>query len=203
MSDKPRGYFKFLLAADAETSGVAIGCDDPTHDPEKNVTYQSVSWGFLVLDADTLKEVDRLYLEIKWNGTSTWEPRAEAVHGLSKEYLEEHGMTEEEAVVEIGNLVIKYWGTDSPVCLLAHNANFDLCFLRQLTRSQGLDFKYGNRIIDTNGIAFATFGTYTSDEFFEAAGLPERKQHNALEDIEYTVEALRRTRMVFNAGLEG
>jgi len=201
MTDKPRGYFKYILAADCETTGVAVGCDNPTVDEAAGKTFQSVSWGFLVLDADTLEEIDRLYLEIKWNGTSYWEPRAEAVHGLSKEYLKEHGLTEEEAVGEIANLVIKYWGPDSPICLLAHNANFDLSFLRALTRSQGIDFKYGNRIIDTNGIAFATFGTYNSDDFFEAAGMPERTTHNALEDIEYTVESVRRTRMVFNVGL--
>jgi hypothetical protein len=200
-SDKPRGYFKYILAADCESSGIASGCDDPSYDPTTGKEYQSVSWGFIVLDGDTLKEVDRLYLEIKWNGDAEWDDRAEKVHGLSKEYLEENGISEEEAVAQIANLVIKYWGPDSPVCFLAHNANFDLCFLRRLTRRHQIEFKFGNRVIDTNGIAFATFGTYTSDEFFEAAGLPERTIHNSMEDIEMTVESVRRTKLVFNAGL--
>ena len=48
-----------------------------------------------------------------------------------------------------------------------------------------------NRTIDTNSIGFCTFGTYTSDEFFTAAGMPERELHNSMEDIEYTVESFR------------
>ena len=204
MSDiKPRGYFKYILAADCETSGLAQYCDDPSYNYETKQEYQSLSWGFLVIDADTLKEVDRLYLEIKYDGESEWESRAAAIHGLTLKHLEENGMEQEDAVMEIANLVMKYWGPESPICFLAHNANFDKCFLRRLMRKYDIELRFANRMIDTNGISFATFGTYNSDDFFDAAGLPERKEHNAMEDIEMTVESVRRAKMIFNIGLDG
>lgn len=202
-NENPRGYFKYILAADSETSGIAFGGDDPSYDAETGEEFQAVSWGFLVLEFDTLKEVDRLYVEIKHNGDSGWNPKAEAVHGLSKQYLAQNGVNEEQAVEQILSLIIKYWGPDSPICMMGHNVAFDLAFFKRMTRRHGVNVKFGNRMIDTNSIAAVTFGTFNSDDFFDVAGLPARELHNSLEDICYTVESVRRVKMVFNAGING
>lgn len=203
---KPKGYFKYTLAADCETSGIALGCDNPTHNPKTGEKYQAVSWGLVVVETGTLKAVDELYVEIQWDKQYEWNTGAERVHGMSKEYLRENGVPMKEAVEQIGNLILKYWGPDSPICLLGHNvATFDLQFLRSTLRSQGLEIKFANRHVDTNAIGFATLETYNSDDLFEAIGLPVRdpKKHNALIDAKNALAVVRGVRAIYNRIING
>lgn len=194
--NKPRGYFKYLLAVDCETSGLFYG-NNPVM--EGNEHYQSVSWGIIVLEADTFKEVERKYIEVKWNGASNWSKEAEEVHGLTKKYLAKHGVDEEEAAVEIASLILKYWGPKQPVHLLGHNvATFDLLFLKDLLHRHELFIRFGNRYIDSASIGFATVGTYNSDDLFAVTGSAAREAHNALEDIEMTVKAVRVIRKLWD-----
>lgn len=203
MSNTPRGYFEKVLALDCETTGLFFNTDDPSYDPTTGKTHQSLSWGFIVADAKTLKPIDKLYLEIKWNGVSEWNKKAEEVHGLSKEYLDKNGLTEEQAVEQIGNLIIQHWPSNK-ICLLGHNVvSFDMWFFKRLMRSQGIELPFGNRHIDTFALGQCTLGTFNSDDLFAECGLPVRTTHNALEDIEYTLESARRIKMIFQSALEG
>ena len=203
LKDKPKGYYEFILAMDCETSGLAVNNDDPSYNASTGEEYQSVSWGMIVASADTLKPVEKLYVEIQWNGDAVWDGRAEKVHGLSKKHLEEKGLTEEEAVEEIANFIIKYWGTDVSIRTLGHNvASFDLWFLKRLMRRHGIELKFGNRHVDTSSIGFVNWRAFTSDQLFEAVGFDERGAHNALDDAMMSLESARRTRMVFESILD-
>lgn len=196
---KPRGHFDYFLAIDCETSGMAFNEDDPSINTKTGQVYQSVSWGLVVVDATTLKTVEELYLEIKWDGESEWDKRAEKVHGLSLAYLEENGMTSEEAVVAIAGLILKYWGPDVSVCLAGHNVQtFDMFFLKRLLRAQGIEIKFGNRHIDTNSIGFGVYQTYNSDDLFDVVGCAKRDKHNALDDARNVVRTIRVTRSLAN-----
>lgn len=196
---KPRGYFKYILAMDCETTGLGFGSDDPSQDVDGY--YQPISWGIAVLNADTLDEIERLYVEIKWDGVALFDEKTIKVHGLSKERLEANGVSEEEACVQIGTLIMKYWET-TPVVTLGHNVvSFDLPFLKAMMRRHGIELSFGNRHIDTNGAGFIALGSYTSDELFNIVGLEDRKEHNALEDILMTVEAARSIRLLVNEAL--
>lgn len=198
---KPRGYFKYLLGMDCETSGIYFSSDDPLYNEADGKYFQPISWGFLVIDADTLDVVEKLYVEIKWDGIAEWSPQAQAVHGLSKDHLDQHGIPEEDAMLQIANLIVKYWGT-SPVCTLGHNVHtFDMPALRRQMRRHGIELNFGNRHVDTNSAGFLSFKTYNSDDLFECAGMPERKLHNAMEDIEYTLESAKRIQMIFDMAL--
>jgi len=193
---KPRGYFEKFIAIDCETSGLKYNSDDPSDG------FQSVSWGVIVADAKTLKPIEELYVEIKWNGESEWAMGAQKIHGLSKEHLEENGMTEEEAVVAIGSLITKHFGTNS-LCLLGHNvATFDLWFLKRLFRKFGIELKFGNRHVDTSSIGFVNWEVFTSDALFEEVGYDARGAHNSLDDARMALEAARRTRVLFKTLLE-
>lgn len=197
---KPRGYIERVLFVDVETSGLAYSCEDPTYNPATGDTFQAVSVGLVVANAQTLQSLDELYVEIKWNGESEWDKRAEAVHGLSLAYLEEYGLDEEEAVVEIASLILKHWGPESPVCLAGHNvATFDKFFFNRLMKKHGINVRYGSKTIDTNAIGFATFGTHNSDELFAECGLPDRDpaNHNALDDAKRALTAVRVVRSLF------
>ncbi len=196
---KPKGYFKYILAMDCETSGLAFGSDSPCYD--EGGYYQPLSWGMLVLNADTLEEIERLYVEIKWDGVSLFDERTVKVHGLSKDHLEREGVSEEDACVMIGSMIMKYWET-TPVVTLGHNVvSFDLPFLKEMMRRHGIELSFGNRHVDTNGAGFIALGSYTSDELFDIIGLDQRQEHNALEDIVMTVEAARSIRLLVNEAL--
>lgn len=204
MAGKPRGYHEYVLFADCETTGLAFGCDNPTIDPTTGKTYQAISWGLIVAESTTLKVVDELYVEIKWNGTSEWTASAQKIHGLSLEYLEEHGMDEADAVVEIGNLIVKYWGPTSNIVMGGHNVHkFDLQFLQATMRSQGIELNFGSKHVDTNSIGFATYGTYNSDDLFELVGLNRATQHNALEDARCALKTVKRVRSMWEKLLDG
>jgi DNA polymerase III alpha subunit (gram-positive type) len=191
-----RGYFSKVLSMDCETSGVNVNSDDPS------IGYQAVSWGLVVADADTLKVIDKLYVEIKWNGEAKWNKKAEAIHGLTIEYLDKNGLTEEEAVTEIANFVYKYWDPKSEyssqrsIRCIGHNvATFDIWFMRQLFRKFELEFNTGARFIDTSTLGWAVFGCFNSDDAFELIGV-KRESHNALEDAEASLALVKTTRMM-------
>lgn len=196
----PRGHFNKILAMDCETSGLDFNSTDPSNG------YQSVSWGLVVADASTLKILDELYVEIKWDGKSKWEPRAEAVHGLSKEYLAKNGLDKDEAAAKIAEFVFKYWPPDAStsanrnVRCAGHNvATFDIWFMRQLLEPYEVMFQTGNRFIDTSSVGWVMLNTFNSDDLFEQLGLPKREEHNALDDAKSVVHVLKKLKTLSKA----
>jgi len=197
MSDSnPVGYFKYILAIDCETTGLCFNSNPVTNGTEH---HQAVSWGLIVADADTLKPVEDLYIEIKWNSSSaiqrnkddTFGRQAEEIHGLTYQYLEENGIDEQQAVVAIGNLILKYWGPNGNIRTLGHNVHmFDLPFLKDLFNRHEIPLKFGNRHYDTNSVGFATVGSYNSDDLFKTILEEDRGQHNALDDAEFQAQVV-------------
>jgi len=205
-----RNNFKYLLGVDFETTGVCMGQENPVFNVKTGERHQAVSGGFLVIDGETLEIVDELYVEIKWNDESfnqlemndNFGSFAEKIHGLSLEYLENSGVFEEEAVEQIANLIVKYWGTDSPISMLGHNVQFDRYFLRDLLERYDLPFKYSQRNVDSFTLGFTNWRAYDSDELFSITSGTERTDHNALEDIKLTLQAVRVTRNLFEEMLD-
>lgn len=189
------GYFNKILAFDVETSSI---CRTNRANPAENC--QIVSIALIVADAITFEPIDKLYLEIKWNGESEWSPEAETIHGLSKEYLEMNGVDEEEAVLQIGTFILKYWPLNTRIHVLGHNVvGFDIPFLRQLFDKFDMELSLTNRNIDTFTLINVLLEEYNSEDGFKKIGLKERKQHNALEDIEFTLETVRRVKLLWKA----
>lgn len=202
IKEKARGYFQFLLAMDCETSGMFFNNDDPSYNPKTQQTFQSVSWGLIVADALTFNPIESKYIEIKWNGESLWSKKAEQIHGLSLEHLEKYGITEEEAVVEISELILKYWGPEGNIRCLGHNVTtFDLWFLKRLTRKFDIDFKFGNRHIDVWSAGFATVGAYNSDDLFETFNYQRSHTHNALDDARFALQSIQAIRKLWNKNI--
>lgn len=194
---KSRAAFDLLLATDAETTGIAMGCVDPTFNPETGEKFQAISFGFVVARADTFQPVDELYVEIKYDDRYVWSDGAQRVHGLTREYLEENGMTRQEAAFKIVEFIQKYFGpveTIRKLVLLGQNvATFDRYFLIELLSEVGADIiQFGNRHVDTFSIGLATLGVYSSNELFDALGLErDPNNHNALEDTKHALKAAR------------
>lgn len=191
----PRGYITRLLVIDCETSGLHYNMDAACYNPVTKEYYQAVSWGLIVVDAQTFKTIDELYVEIKWDGKSLWNAKAEAIHGMSKKYLAENGISRTEAVEEIANLLLKHWGPDMPICVAGHNPSFDLAFLKQDLRSEGLELRFGSKMVDTNTIGLVVYGTHNSDDLFKLVGV-NRTTHSALEDAKACLQVLRITKQL-------
>jgi len=76
--------------------------------------------------------------------------------------------------------------------------------VRNFLRRSGVELNFANRCIDTNSIGIATFGTYNSDDLFEAAGFGERdpKKHNALDDAKMALGVVRMVKMLWGRFVE-
>lgn len=189
-----RGYFSTILAFDVETTGINF-----ENKSDCSEGYQIVSIGVIVADANSYEVIEKKYVEIQWDGVSRWSPKAEEVHGLTKEYLEVNGVSEEDAVVVIGEMILKYWPLNSSINALGHNlVGFDIIFLRNLFTKYGMVLNFGNRHVDTFTLMKVLLDEYNSEDGFQRLGMPARTAHNALEDIEYTLETVRRLKLLWN-----
>jgi len=192
--------FHNFLAIDLETSGMSFQNDDPSNDYE----YQIVSIGMIVSNTKDYSEESVFYREIKWNGKSEWNARAESVHGMSKEYLEESGMDEEEALIEIVEFILEHFDSTSPIVLMGHNVvSFDKPFFKALLRKYGISLKFSHRAIDSFPVGLLVIDAYDSNELFDKMGFQPRKKHNALEDIQYTLKAFKGVKAIIDEVLDG
>lgn len=211
-NNTPRGYFKYALAVDCETTGLCFKNynhdENPVHNPDTGERHQAISWGFLIVNVEDMVIMEELYLEVKWNEISLQQrlenpnfgKSAEKVHGLTIPYLEENGIAEEDAVVKIGELVLKYFGSDNAIKLFGHNVHlFDLAFLRDLFKRYNINLKFGNRHYDSNSLALGTVGAWNSDDLFETFGFDTRGNHNALDDIKMTVDVFKNIKQLWEA----
>ena len=189
-----------ILVMDCETSGLNWNGGKSAQKHDVSYGYQPVSWGMIITDTETYEPIDELYVEIKWNGEAKWDERAERIHGLSKEYLEEHGMEEEEALVEIIEFIMKHMDIKKPIYTMGHNvASFDLLVLKDMLKRYELSgLKFGFRHFDTFSLSMGTVKEHDSTKLFKKLGLPPRSTHNALEDARYSLEVYRRINKVWN-----
>lgn len=183
---------KFGLAIDWETSGYSL--------PDYAKNHQGISFGALIFEVATLDIVDSMYREILFcdpdGPTYQWSDEAEKVHGISIEYLAQHGVPQTEAACDLCNMIVKYIGNEK-VPLLGHRVYFDEAFTNQLTASIGIQLEYDPIRIDSAAIGLMFLGTGSSDQLFEACGLLPRKAHNSLEDITYTLASLKAIKQAF------
>lgn len=183
---------KFGLAIDWETSGYSV--------PNYAASHQGISFGALIFDISDFSIVETLYLEVKFDPKYTWDEGAEKIHGLSREHLEKHGVTQQQAAEQLATLVLKYIGTDKIVAL-GHRVFFDIAFTNQLMESVGFEFNWDPIKIDSAAIALTFLGVNRSDELFDMMGMPPRGKHDAMEDIIYTLSSVKAIRDYFIAGL--
>lgn len=198
---------RFGLCIDWETSGSVWGGDSSKE-------YQGVSFGAIVFETETFEPVEKMYRTVRFNGERyKWSDDAQKIHGLSREYLNEHGKTQQEAAIDLADMILKYWGTDSKVMFMGHNAEFDRRFTNQLLNTIEFEFSVEKQtsfpcwiqlhhvILDTSPIGFVNVGLFKSDLLFDRMGFTERGEHNALDDAEQTLGTAKIMRELVNLGL--
>lgn len=186
---------QFGLCIDWETSGATWGGDS-------SIDYQGLSIGAVIFDTTTFEVVHTFYREIKFDPSKyKWTEEAAKIHGMSIEYLEQNGVTQEEAAVDFASMLMEYFDVQKPIMVLGHNREFDIAFTKQLLEQFGIMFKIHHVNLDTSGIGFVTMGLYKSNLLFSALGFDDRGAHNSLEDALITVGVCQRIRMLVNSAL--
>jgi hypothetical protein len=180
------------LAIDWETSGYSL--------PGYTGKHQGLAFGAIVYDSATFEPIETIYCELKFDPKYIWDPIAENIHGMSRDYLNKNGMSIEEAAVTLANLIVKYFGTES-VQLLGHRVNFDKAFTTWLFDSIGINIEWHPVNIDSCEIGSALMELSKSDDIFDTLGMPPRGKHNALEDIQYTLLAIKKIKEFFILGV--
>ena len=200
---------KYGLCLDWETSGAVFGGDSAKD-------HQGLSFGAIVFNTEDFSPVEKLYREIKFKPERyQWQEGAAKVHGMTQEYLEKNGVSQEDAAVDLATLILKYWGPDSKVMFLGHNPGFDIRFTDQLMNSVEIEFSVERKtnfdswiqlhhvVLDTSATGFITLGLFKSDLLFDRIGFAERGDHNALADAEQTLETCAAIRGLINIALNG
>lgn len=190
------GPGKYGLCIDWETTGSDF--KGKSHE-----SFQGISFGAIIFNTETFEEVDSIYVELKYDESKYgWSPEAEAIHGLSREYLAEHGMERDEALAELLSLILKHFGpAPGKILFLGHNCQFDIDFTYQLCNDFGMELTPFHVILDTSSTGFILSGMYKSNDIFETFAGITRDAHNALDDARACLDSARTMREIFQAGL--
>lgn len=189
-------FGKFGICIDWETTGADFDSG------ESHKRYQGISYGAIIYSTETFEVVEKLYREIKFDDTKyIWTDGAEKIHGLSRDYLERNGVTREEALVDLLDLIERYIGSGNKIQLCGHNVSFDLAFTNQIANDFGVQLEWHHVQIETSQLAFVAIGKYKSNDVFPFFCGETRTLHNALDDAEQCLSVVRGVRAMCNQAL--
>jgi len=191
------------LCIDWETSGYSPPSEVDGHFIGYATKHQGISLGAVVFDIKTFEPIDTFYVEIKFDPKYEWSDGAEKIHGLTREHLQQNGLSAEEAAVAFMNFLVKYFLPDEEILLMGHNKDFDISFLHAFLNPFGIMPKIWYRGINTVDVGIVCFGLAKSDQIFDYIGLPPRQDHNSLEDALYTLEVCKTIRTLIKSLTEG
>ncbi len=191
-----------ILVIDWETTGAEFGL--PATEIAKK--YQGISLGLIVANFHTLEEVYSDYFVINYEPHKyVWTDRAEEIHGMSRQFLSEHGVSREEAIERVLTPILEYWGPKGIIVFGAHNAAFDMAFLEeQILKPAGVKLEFHQAKLDTAVLGMILLGNGKSDFVFDLlGGTEQRGDHNALEDARLCLASMRTAKQLFNEILNG
>ena len=110
--------------------------------------------------------------------------RVTEVTNITDEMVKDAG-----TIKEIFPKILEFLGDDKETVIVAHNANFDVGFLKQNAKSLGYDFDY--TYLDTLSLAkdlFPDYKKYKLGKIAENLGIKVEVAHRALDDVDTTVK---------------
>lgn len=195
------------ICFDFETSGYLPPKEIDGHFVGYADKHQGVSIGAIIFDLKTLTNISEIYIEFKFDPANEWSDEAEKIHGLTREYLNEHGVSQEEGAEKFLNWVLENGiPLDDEWLIMGHNKDFDIAFLHKWLNKLNVMPKIFYRGINTCDVGIAAFGIGKSDLLFERLGFEKRGDHNALDDARMTLAVAQVVReaanIVFGPGKE-
>lgn len=185
MSEEMKFHF---LAIDFESTGLWI----------REGKHQAITCGAILVDFDTLEEIDRIYMECRVEGKAEWSTAAEKCHGLDYDYVMSQQSMADAATELFGFLVNNGVSSHDYIMMCGHNVDFDIKCFESWMDHINVKFHLSHRKIDTFPLGFGLFGSLNSDELFSKVGVI-RNEHNALEDAEAALNVVRHCRTIGTA----
>lgn len=187
-----------VLFIDVETSGYD---QNNMMDRSGNGTFQMTSLGAVVASVNSLKELDSFYIEFKPVEGCAWSESAERIHGLSREHLNEHGATSEDAFTLFVEFLTKHFDPSRAITLGGHNvATFDRHFLIRFFEANDAAIQLSGHSVDSYTLGKVLLDANNSNELFEQVGV-DRDTHNALEDARASLKAARLVRNLYKTAV--
>lgn len=171
---------KYLVSYDVETTGLS---------PQNDFIIQL---SCIKVEKATMVEVDRRDWYIKPAHAYTIDPKATEVHGLTKEFIEEHGKT-------IKEIADDFLGFIEDCDFLTYNGNtFDIQFLYKDFSMFGYDLKLEGRMFYDAYAMECTFRPRTLAYIYhDYTGKILDGAHNAIKDVEATIEVFKKQKEIF------
>ena len=97
-----------------------------------------------------------------------------------------------ETIKEIFPKIVEFLGDEKETIIVAHNANFDVGFLKQNAKNLGYEFNY--TYLDTLSLAkdlFPDYKKYKLGKIAENLGIKVEVAHRALDDVDTTVKVFK------------
>ncbi len=97
-----------------------------------------------------------------------------------------------ETIKEIFPKILEFLGDEKETIIVAHNANFDVGFLKQNAKNLGYEFNY--TYLDTLSLAkdlFPDYKKYKLGKIAENLGIKVEVAHRALDDVDTTVKVFK------------
>jgi len=187
-----------MLFVDVETSGYD---QSNMMDRTGNGKFQMTSIGAIVANVNTLKELDTFYIEFKYMEQCTWDSGAERIHGLSREHLEENGVSYEDGFVQFVEFLCKHFDPSYAITLGGHNvATFDRHFIIRFFEHNDAEIRLSGHSVDSYTLGKVLLNANNSNELFEQVGI-DRDTHNALEDARASLKAARLVKRLYETAL--
>lgn len=162
------------LVVDTETTGLI---------PWK---HRLLSVGAVVLN-ERLEMVDFMHVFIRPPLYTPGYKDAQQVHGLTKKFLSDNGISERKAVVQLSILSARY---DRPV-IVGHNVAFDYYFIKAAYMRQRIENPLSYRMLDVPVLARLVDLPIKGSELAKALGVVNNKEHDALADARATADCFR------------
>lgn len=208
----PNSYLHNLTNAKPAPTSLGLAVDWETTSLEVQ-DGQGIQIGAVVYDRTTYEEVASYTRYIKFDhNKSRWQKAAEDIHHITREFLDEEGITQEEAAIEFLDFLNTWFGSKDPIHFLGLNSKFDIGFTNQLLKVIGCTFghkepglscvKLHHIVMDLQPLAMALFGVYKSDDIFALCGYEKRGAHSAIEDIRMTVGSMKHIQELLALGIK-
>lgn len=127
--------------------------------------YDMVSLGAVVVAPDgegRLALGDQFYVEIRPESGQV-DPEAMAVHGLTLDHLEAHGVSRAEALRALDAWVEAWTVPGTEPVFVGHNAPFDWSFVSYAYVVEGRPNPFGYKALDTKALAAGVLGLHWLD----------------------------------------
>ena len=140
---------------------------------------------------------EEFYFELK-PVSEGFDPHAMSIHGISRAYLEEHGVDAREALISITEWVDAIRGDAQRVLFVGHNAPFDWMYVAWYFAWAGLDNPFGYNALDTKALMMGRLGLPWREcnkerllEVYPQLKAPKEEDvHNALYDAQFQADIL-------------